>query len=80
MFGVTAIERNSGREQRYISRKEIAAPAMVAVSAVSTMPANPNPLTILPWLHSFTDKIDNSDDFMSRHTRILNTWPRSILD
>ena len=52
---------------------------MVAIAAVPAMPTNPDALAILPWLHAFADSIDDSDYFMSRHTRILNPGPESFL-
>ena len=53
---------------------------MVAIAAIPAMPANTDALATFPWLHSFADSIDNSNDFVSRHTRILNTGPESFLD
>ena len=54
--------------------------AMVAIATVPAVPADPDALATFPWLHSFAQKIDNSNDLMSRHTRILNTGPEPFFD
>jgi hypothetical protein len=53
---------------------------MVAIAAVTAMPTNTNALAMCPRFHAFADSIDDSDYFMSRHTRILNPGPKSFLD
>src|SRR5205823_14554842 len=45
---ITAIERNPGCQQRYLAREEIAPSAIIAISAVPTMPSNANSLTGCP--------------------------------
>src|ERR1051325_11142477 len=52
VFGVTTIERNSGGEQCLGARKKLAAPAVVAIAAVTTVPANADALTGFPRLHA----------------------------
>src|SRR5947208_16584928 len=53
---------------------------MVAITTVTAVPADPDALATFPWLHSLAHKVDSSDDFVSGHTRILNTGPLAFLD
>jgi hypothetical protein len=53
---------------------------MVAITTVTPVPTDPDALATFPWLGSFADSIHNSDDFVSGHTRILNTGPEAFLD
>ena len=53
---------------------------MIAITAVATVPADTGSLTVLPWLHPFAYSIHNSDDFMSRHTRVLDSGPEAFFD
>jgi hypothetical protein len=53
---------------------------MVAIPTVAAVPTNADALTSLPGLHAFSNSIDNSNDLVSRYTRILNTGPESFLD
>jgi hypothetical protein len=53
---------------------------MIAIPAIAAVPANTDALTPPPRLHSFPDKIDNSNDLVPRHTWILNTGPESFFD
>src|SRR5947207_1312616 len=48
ILGVTAVERNPGSEQSHLAGKEIAPPARIAVSAMSSVPAHANSLTRFP--------------------------------
>jgi hypothetical protein len=61
-------------------QKKLAAPAMVAITAVAAVPTDPDALATFPWLHSFAHGIHNSNHLMSRHARILNTGPESFFD
>ena len=80
VFGVAAIERNSRGEQGHSAGKKLAAPAVIAITAVATVPANADALASFPRLHPLAHAINDTNDFMSRHTRILNTWPKSFFD
>ena len=53
---------------------------MIAIPAIAAVPANTDALTGFPWLHSFSYGIDNSDDLVPRHARILNTGPEPFFD
>src|SRR5262249_51681352 len=70
VFGIAAIERNSRCEQSLCAGEKLAAPAMIAITAISAMPANADALASFPRLHPLADGINNTNDFMSRHTRI----------
>src|SRR5437588_8552059 len=80
VFRVTAIVGNSSREQSDLAGEEITAPAVVAIAAMSTVPADADSLAGGPFRDRGTDRIDNSDDFMSRYSRILNPRPRPLFD
>ena len=53
---------------------------MIAITAVATVPADADALPSFPWLHPLAHAINDTNDFMSRHTRILDTWPKSFFD
>src|ERR1700756_118319 len=80
VFSVAAIERNSRGEQGHRARKELATPAMIAIAAIPAVPTNTDSLAVLPRLHPLAHAINDTNDFMSRHTRILDTGPESFLD
>jgi hypothetical protein len=44
------------------------------------VPTNADALAVFPWLHPIAYGIHNSNDLVSRHTRILNTRLESFLD
>src|SRR5437764_8246864 len=48
VFRVTAIVGNSSREQSYLAGEEITAPAVVAIAAMSTVPADAYSLSSCP--------------------------------
>jgi hypothetical protein len=80
VFPVAAIERNSRGEQGHGAGKKLAAPAVIAITAVATVPANSDALASFPRLHPFADGINDTNYFMSRYTRILDTGPESFFD
>ena len=53
---------------------------MIAITAVTAVPTNTDALASSPRLHPFADNIDDSNDLVSRHTRILDTGPESFFD
>ncbi len=67
-------------EQVHGAGKKLAAPAVIAITAVASVPANADALASFPRLHPLAHVINDTNDFMSRHTRILNTWPESFFD
>jgi hypothetical protein len=80
VFAVATIERNSRDKQGHSAGNKLAAPTVIAITAVATVPPNADSLASFPRLHAFADSIDNSDYFMSWHTRILDTGPESFFD
>jgi hypothetical protein len=80
VFAVAAIERNPRDEQRHSAGKKLASPALITITAVATVPANADALASFPRLHAFADSVNDTNDFMSRNSRILNTWPMSFFD
>ena len=53
---------------------------MIAITTVTAVPANSDALASFPRLYPLAHAIDDTNDFMSRHTRILNTGPKSFFD
>jgi hypothetical protein len=53
---------------------------MIAITAISTVPANADALASFPRLHPLAHGINDAYYFMSRHARILNTWPETFFD
>jgi hypothetical protein len=47
---------------------------------MSAMPAYADALTLLPFNDISADRIDASADFMTRHTRILNSGPQTLFN
>jgi hypothetical protein len=80
VFAVPAIERNSRGEQSLSAGKKFAAPAMITITAISTVPANADALASFPRLHPLAHGINDTYYFVSRHARILNTWPETFFD
>jgi hypothetical protein len=80
VFGIPAIERNSCGEQCLGAGKKFAAPTVIAITAVASVPAYPDALASFPRLHTLAHGIHDANNFMSRNTRILNTWPQSFFD
>src|SRR5437879_3225710 len=75
VFGVTAVEGNPGRQQRYLTGEEIAAPAGITMSAMSSVPADANSLTRFPFRDARPNGVNDSDDLMSGNSLILNARP-----
>jgi len=46
---------------------------------MAAVPADPGPLASRPTGNPFADRIDDSGDFMSRHPRVLDARPYSLL-
>jgi hypothetical protein len=51
----------------------------VAIAAIATVPADTDPLANTPSGNSGTDRVDQTDDFMTRHPRILDAGKRPFL-
>src|SRR3981081_1656871 len=54
ILSVTAVERNTGRKQCYVAGKEVSAPAPMAISAMTTVPADTHFLADSPGQCPFT--------------------------
>ncbi|MEY2493918.1 MAG: hypothetical protein QOJ45_410 [Verrucomicrobiota bacterium] len=77
---VTAVVRNPGREQGDLAGEEISAPTVIAVAAMSAVPAYAHSLPNVPSRDRGPDRIDHSDDLMSGDSRILDPRPRPVFD
>ena len=47
---------------------------------MSAMPAHADALAFFPWRDVVADRIDAPGDFVTRHTRILNSGPETFFD
>ena len=79
VFGITAIVVDPG-DLAINAHREITAPALVAGKIMSAVPADADALPCLPANHAVTERIDSAGDFMTRHARILKSWPQTFLD
>src|SRR5438874_11791256 len=80
VFGISAIERDSSREQFHLAGKEIAAPTGIAMSAMRSVPSNARPLPRFPIRNVGPDSINHADHLMAGNSRILDPGPESIFD
>ena len=71
VVGVATVNGDS-RDQAVAAADHVAAPAGVAVTAVAAEPADTDPLADLPRDHAFTERVDRSCDFMTRHPGVLD--------
>jgi hypothetical protein len=53
---------------------------VITITAVAPVPANADALASFPRLHAFAHSVNDTNDFMSGDTRILNPWPKSFFD
>ena len=79
MLGIPAVEIDA-RDLAIDAHREIAAPALFALEAMSTVPPDTDTLTVLPASDTATERIDPPGDFMARHTGILNPGPETFFD
>jgi hypothetical protein len=64
----------------FLAQNEIASPAGFAHKTMPAMPAHPDALSLFPNLHSVTEFLYRTDDFMTRDARIFNTGVSAFLD
>ena len=62
-----------------LTAKEIAAPAWVAMAAMTTMPTHAHPLPRFPLRHTGAHTIHQAHYFMAWYTRILQARPMTFL-
>jgi hypothetical protein len=62
---------DAGYQHGSLARKKVSATAGVAVSAISSMPPDTDPLTFFPPDDICADRVDNSNDFMPGHPWVL---------
>jgi hypothetical protein len=80
VFGIPAIEGNSGYFQIDLAGEEIAAATGIAVAAVTAVPPDAYALSRLPLSNPGAHGIDRPDDFVTWYPRILKSGPVPILD
>ena len=79
VFGISTVEIDAG-DLTINAHGEISALALRANETMSAVPAHTDTLTFLPFDYVLADRIDASSDFMTRHTRILNSRPQTLFD
>src|SRR5207249_1058405 len=79
MLGIPAVEIDA-RDLAIGAHCEIAAPALFALEAMSTVPPDTDAPTLFPASDAAADRIDPPGDFMARHTGILNPGPETFFD
>ena len=79
VFGISTVEIDAG-DLTINAHGEISALALRANETMSAVPAHTDALTFLPFDYVLADRIDASSDFMTRHTRILNSRPQTLFD
>src|ERR1051325_3202464 len=79
VLGISTIEVKAS----YLSvdtHREVATMTLLTNKAMAAVPANPDTLTHIPRFHTLAHGIDATRNFMTRHARILKSWPDAIFD
>src|SRR5262249_55580797 len=77
IFGISSVERDSGDLTRDAS-EEPAAPACIAGAVVPAVPTHPDPIPRLPRPDAGANCADDTGDFVSGHSRILETRQNAV--
>lgn len=78
MRSVASVIANS-RHECMVAEDKITSAAGFATSTMSSVPSHTDPLAWFPLTHARTYRVDDPGNLMSRHTRILNSRPQTIL-
>jgi hypothetical protein len=62
-----------------LTGNKVTTAARIAVTAVPAVPADSDPVALCPSSYAFADRVDDSGDFMSRHPRVPDARPCSLL-
>lgn len=62
-----------------VAEDKIASAAWFAVATMSSVPSHANSLAWFPFTRARTYRIDDPGNFMTRHTRVLDARPQTIL-
>jgi hypothetical protein len=62
-----------------VAEDKIASATRFAATTMSSVPSHTDPLARFPLTHARTYRIDDPGNFMSRHTRILDPRPQTLL-
>src|SRR5438309_1662032 len=65
---------------RHGAGEEVAAPAIVARTAVAGMPTDANALARFPAGHARADGVNDAGDFVAGYARVLQAGPVTVLD
>src|SRR4030095_10630477 len=76
---VTAVVRNPRDQGRHETEAEIAAAALVALSAVPSVPADSDAVALLPGEDALADGVQDARDLVARHARVLNAGEEPLL-
>src|SRR6185436_12968835 len=72
VVGVAAVVADAGDLERHLAGHEVAAPAGLAVTAVSTVPAHAHPLADTPPGDSPAERVDDTGHLVPRRSRELD--------
>jgi hypothetical protein len=76
--GLAARLAEAGHRPDHAGEK-LAAAARVADSAMPSVPAHADPLSLFPRLHVGADLVDDAGHLVARNTRVLNARPVAFL-
>ena len=79
VLGISAIEIEAS-DFAIHAHGEITTPTRFAYETMSAVPAYADALTFFPLRHIAANRIDASGNFMTRHSWILQTGPKSLFD
>src|SRR5262249_32164241 len=78
VLGIAAIDSDPSDFGEALAPEELAAPARIAISAVSAIPANTHALSRRPESHTGADRVDEADDLVTGHARICEQGKASF--
>src|SRR5262249_35024779 len=78
IFGVSAVVVDT-RHLAMDAHGKVAASTLLAGEIVTTVPSHPNAITLVPGPDSCPQSIDAAGNLVTRHARVLQTWPDAVL-
>src|SRR5579862_6210830 len=80
MGGIAAVARDSGSTTNVLAGEIVAAPAMAAIAACATEPADADPLARFPSVDLGAERFDDADHFMAGNPRICQAGHTALDD
>src|SRR5581483_246916 len=75
VIGVASVVRNPGNFRCDLAHDEIAAAAGIAITAMTAVPSDADPLSFRPAHDTGAESVDRSGDLVSGRTRVLDARP-----